>query len=63
MKYLYKILLTLIVIAGVNSCDNDDDINFVVQQPEPTFTIEAPLGGTAIVLDDTNVENTALTLI
>ena len=63
MKYIYKILLALIVIAGVNSCNNDDDIYYVVQQPAPTFTIEAPLGGTSIILDDTNVENTALTLI
>ena len=63
MKNIYKILFSLFVVTGVFSCTDDDDINSVVQQPAPSFTIAAPLGGSTIVLDDTNVNNTALTLI
>ncbi len=63
MKNLYKILLSLFVIAGVYSCSDDADISYVVQEPAPTFTIEAPLGGSTIVLDDTNGDNTALTIV
>jgi len=63
MKKLYKVLFSLIVIAGVYSCSDDEDIDYIVQNPEPTFTIASPLGGSTLVLDDTNPSNTALTLV
>lgn len=63
MKKLYKVLLSLIVIAGVYSCSDDEDIDFVVQSPEPTFSIETPLGGSTLVLNDANPSNNALTLV
>lgn len=63
MKKIYKILVSLFVLVGAISCNTDEDIDYVVIQPEQNFTINAPLGGSTMVLDDTNVNNTALTLI
>lgn len=63
MKNLYKILVSLVVIAGINSCTSDGDIDYVLQSPEATFSIKSPLGGSSLVLNDANPSNTALTLV
>ena len=63
MKNIYKIFASLFLIVGAYSCDNADDIVYEVTQAEENFTINAPAGGSTIVLDDTNVNNTALTLV
>lgn len=60
MKKIYKILLGLIVITGVISCDDDD--NFGFKDTEATFEIETPQSGTKIVIDSTNMNNVALTV-
>lgn len=60
MKNLYKIVLSLIVIVGVFSCDEDD--TFKLEQAEGSFLIEVPNSGSSIVLDRTNPSNQALTV-
>lgn len=60
MKNIYKILLGLVVVFGLASCDDDD--NFVYDNPEASFTIETPQSGNKIVIDDTNMDNIALTM-
>ena len=61
MKNLYKIVLSLIVIVGVFSCDEDD--TFKLEQAEGSFLIEVPNSGSSIVLDRTNPSNQALTVL
>ena len=60
MKNLYKIIVSLIIIVGVFSCDEDD--NFKLEQAEGSFLIEVPSSGSSIVLDRANPNNQALTV-
>ena len=60
MKNLYKIIVSLIVIVGVFSCEEDD--NFKLVEAEGSFLIEVPSSGSSIVLDRTNPSNQALTV-
>ncbi len=60
MKKLYKIIVSLIIIVGVFSCEEDD--NFKLEQAEGSFLIEVPSTGSSIVLDRANPNNKALTV-
>ena len=60
MKYLYKIIVSLLVVIVAFSCDEDD--NFTFEQAEASFLIEVPSSGSNIVLDRTNPNNQALTV-
>ena len=60
MKNLYKIILTLLFVVGISSCDETD--NFSIDPQQASFTIEVPNSGTNIFLDRTNPNNQALTI-
>ena len=57
MKNIYKIIILFIVAIGLNSC-NDDEY-FELQPKVETFEIVTPTNGSTVVLDDTNLSNTA----
>jgi len=58
MKNIYKIFILLIMASGLSSC-NDDEY-FELLPKEETFKIVTPTNGSTVVLDDTNLSNTAL---
>jgi hypothetical protein len=58
MKYIYKIFLLFLVVTGVTSCDENE--NFAILPAQESFKILTPSSGSVIVLDDTNLLNTAL---
>jgi|GEM_PF-582305 len=60
MKNLYKIAVSLLIVIGAISCEDDD--RFILEQPEASFLIEVPSSGTNIVLNRTNPNNQALTV-
>ena len=57
MKNIYKIIILFIVAIGLNSC-NDDEYFELLPKVE-TFEIVTPTNGLTVVLDDTNLSNTA----
>ncbi|NEW79810.1 MAG: SusF/SusE family outer membrane protein [Gelidibacter sp.] len=60
MKYIYKIVLLSLVIIGFNSCDANE--NFEILPPQEGITINNPVNGSTVVLDDTNTANPGLTV-
>ena len=60
MKFIYKIVLLLLVIIGFNSCDANE--NFEILPPQEGITITNPVNGSTVVLDDTNTANPGLTV-
>jgi len=60
MKNIYKIIVSLLVIVGVFSCNETD--NFSIDPVQSNFKIEIPNSGTNIILDRTNPSNQALTI-
>ncbi|MDO9274099.1 MAG: SusF/SusE family outer membrane protein [Lutibacter sp.] len=60
MKYIYKIVLLSLVIIGFNSCDANE--NFEILPPQEGITINNPVNGSTLVLDDTNTANPGLTI-
>ncbi len=55
MKFIYKIVLLSLVIIGFNSCDANE--NFEILPPQEGITINNPVNGSTVVLDDTNTDN------
>ena len=60
MKYIDKILVLLIFVLGLSSCETHE--NFEILPAPESFQIVTPTNGTVIVLDDTNLDNNALFL-
>ncbi|HSQ46673.1 MAG TPA: SusE domain-containing protein [Lutibacter sp.] len=60
MKFIYKIVLLSLVIIGFNSCDANE--NFEILPPQEGITIDNPVNGSTVVLDDTNGSNPGLTV-
>lgn len=60
MKFIYKIVLLSLVIIGFNSCDANE--NFEILPPQEGITIDNPVNGSTVVLDDTNTSNPGLTV-
>ncbi|MBE0424842.1 MAG: SusF/SusE family outer membrane protein [Lutibacter sp.] len=60
MKFIYKIVLLSLVIIGFNSCDANE--NFEILPPQEGITINNPVNGSTVVLDDTNTANPGLTI-
>ncbi|PKP08877.1 MAG: hypothetical protein CVU08_14800 [Bacteroidetes bacterium HGW-Bacteroidetes-3] len=60
MKYIYKIVLLSLVIIGFVSCDANE--NFEILPPQDGITINNPVNGSTVVLDDTNISNPGLTI-
>lgn len=60
MKFIYKIVLLSLVIIGFNSCDANE--NFEILPPQEGITIDNPVNGSTVVLDDTNESNPGLTV-
>ncbi len=60
MKFIYKIVLLSLVIIGFNSCDANE--NFEILPPQEGITIDNPVNGSTVVLDDTNTANPGLTI-
>jgi len=60
MKYIYKIVLLSLVIIGFVSCDANE--NFEILPPQEGITINNPVNGSTVVLDDTNISNPGLTV-
>lgn len=58
MKYINKIIVLFILTIGLSSCDSNE--NFEIQPAVESFEIVAPTSGSTIVLNDTNLSNTAL---
>ncbi len=58
MKNIYKIFVLFIVAIGFNSCN--DDAYFELLPKAESFEIVTPSNGSTVVLDDTNLSNTAL---
>ena len=58
MKNIYKILVLFIIASGLTSCDPNE--NFEIQEAVETFQITSPSSGSVVVLNDTNLTNTAL---
>ena len=58
MKNIYKIFILLIMVSGLSSCDDNE--YFELLPKEESFEIVTPTNGSTVVLDDTNLSNTAL---
>ncbi len=58
MKNIYKIFMLFIIVIGFNSCDDNE--YFELLPKEESFEIVTPTNGSTVVLDDTNLSNTAL---
>jgi hypothetical protein len=61
MKNTFKILIALIMIGGLGSCEGDD--NFMIAEPQPAeFAILTPSSGSSIIItEETEQTNTAVT--
>ncbi|MFZ3275100.1 MAG: SusF/SusE family outer membrane protein [Lutibacter sp.] len=60
MKFIYKIVLLSLIIIGFNSCDANE--NFEILPPQEGITIDNPVNGSTVVLDDTNTDNPGLSV-
>lgn len=58
MKNIYKIFVLFIFTMGLTSCDPNE--NFEILPAVESFQIITPTSGSVVVLDDTNLTNTAL---
>ncbi len=58
MKNIYKIFVLFIFTIGLTSCDPNE--NFEILPAVESFQIITPTSGSVVVLDDTNLTNTAL---
>jgi len=58
MKNIYKIFILFIIASGLSSCDDNE--YFELLPKEESFEIVTPSNGSTVVLDDTNISNTAL---
>jgi len=58
MKYIYKILVLILLVTTINSCDKNE--NFEILPKEDSFSIITPTSGSVIVLNDANLLNNGL---
>lgn len=58
MRDIYKIFVLFVLTIGLSSCDSNE--NFEIQPEVDSFEIITPTSGSTVVLNDTNLSNTAL---
>ena len=61
MKNIINYLSVFTLLFLIGSCEENEEFEFV--SPEDNFEIISPTNGTSLLLDETNVQNTALTIV
>lgn len=61
MKNIYKIFIAVAILAGLWSCENEENL-MILEPQEAAFSIITPEGGSEIILNEATPANTALTV-
>lgn len=61
MKNIYKIFIAIAVLAGLWSCENEENL-MILKPQEAAFSIITPENGSSVILNEATPANTALTV-